>query len=81
MLFSVLMVRVVSTEAASRSNEEERFVSRSKRSKKTPAVEEWRGWDMDGEAAVDVCNSSILSPSCQKSLKVNKSIFDKWRNR
>ena len=59
MLFSALMARVVSTEAASRSNDDERFASLSKRSRKT-LVEEWRGLDMDGEAAVEVCNNSIL---------------------
>ena len=52
-LFSALMARV-----ARRSNEE-RFASRSKRSRKTP-VEEWRELDTDGEAAVEVWNSSIL---------------------
>ena len=68
MLFSALIVRVFSTEAASRSNEDERFASRSKRSRKTPAVEEWRGLDMDGEAVVEVCNSSIL-----RVVNLNKS--------
>ena len=57
-LFSALKARVVSTEAASRSNEE-RFASCSKRSRKT-SVEEWRELDTDGEAAVEVWNSSIL---------------------
>ena len=67
MLFSALIVRVFSTEAASRSNEDERFASRSKRSRKT-LVEEWRGLDMGGEAVVEVCNSSIL-----RVVNLNKS--------